>query len=445
MKGDLPTVSMSRTFGQEGDGVVEEVGRTKPGVSVGVSESRRSRPGGAGRAWRASALVILLAGASVLGPSGSYASDRVKLPEPNAEQRLDYIRRARVWEPSDVSAKDLYRGPAGRLAFAVDDEVSCEFVPKPMSGWTPKFSCRLEDGTIVKVKYEEGGRYKEVFGEVLGTRLFWALGFYADRMLPVHMTCHGCPEHPFEFVDQRKKLKLNDKGEIASFPPDARLGTYRFDLATVEERVDSDVIETKDKQGWSWKLLDRVDEKLGGASRAEIDAFKLLNAFVQNADNKAIQNKLVCPRAALEVDDAGGVTCRRPVMFVADLGSVFGNGGFTTGNSGRVDYEGWKARRVWRDRGSCKARLASIGGIFRSSTLRDPVISEEGRALLSEQLKKLSDAQIADLFRAARIERLHQKIKDGDHGEREVTIADWVDLFKQKRSEITEHPGCKPR
>jgi hypothetical protein len=418
---------------------------TNPIASVGLSESRRSTPRGAGRAWRAGALGILLAGASVFLPSGSSASDRVTLPEPSGKQRLEYIRRARVWEPSDVAAKDLYRGPAGRLPFAVDDEVSCEFVPKPMSGWTTKFSCRLEDGTIVKVKYDDGGRYKEVFGEVLGTRLFWALGFYADRMLPVRVTCRGCPEHPFEFVDHRKKLPVNDEGNIASFPDDAHLGTYRFDLATVEERIDSQTIETKDNEGWNWKLLDQVDETLGGASKAEIDALKLLNAFVQNADNKSIQNKLVCPRAALEVDDAGAVTCRRPVMFVADLGSVFGNGGFTTGNSGRVDYEGWKARQVWRDRKSCTARLASVGGTFRSSTLHDPVISEEGRALLSELLDKLSDGQIADLFRAARIERLHQKLAHGDHSEREVTIEDWVELFKQKRSEITGHPGCRPR
>jgi len=395
--------------------------------------------------WSVAWLPILLAIVAVLGSPGSIASDGAKLPEPDAEQRLEYIRRARVLEPTDVSAQDLYRGPVGRLAFAVDEEVSCDFVPTPMSGWSPKFSCRLEDGTIVKVKYDDGGPYKEVFGEVLGTRLFSALGFYADRMLPVHMTCRGCPKHPFEFVDQRKKLRLNDKGEIASFPPDAELGTYRFELATVEEKLDSESIQTKAKQGWSWKLLDRVDETLGGASKAEIDAFKLLNAFVQNSDNKAIQNRLVCPRTALAIDETGGVTCRRPVMFVADLGSVFGHGGFTTGNAARVDYEGWKSRKVWRNEKSCKARLVSVGGIFRSSTLHDPVISEEGRALLSDLLLKLSDAQIADLFRVSRIEQLHQKVKDGHDGEREVTIDDWVELFKQKRSEITDHPGCKSR
>ena len=394
------------------------------------------------------AVVLTFAVCSVLPSSASYADDtrvHLQIPKPTANQRLAYIQRARVWEATNVSAKDLYNGPAGRLPFAVDEEVQCDFFPKPVSGWSKKFLCRLEDGTIVKVKYEEGGPYKEAFGEVLGTRLFWALGFYADRMLPVHMTCRGCPEHPYHFVDARKKLPVDDKHLIESFPADAHLGTYRFELAAIEEPIDAEKIEEKEKQGWSWKLLNRVDETQGGATRAETDALKLLMAFVQDADNRATQNTLACPRAALETDNEGSVTCRAPIMFVDDLGSVFGKGGIRARDSSRINYEGWKARRVWRDSKSCRARLTSIGGIFNSSTLKDPVISEEGRALLSEQLAKLSDAQIADLFRAARVERLPQTLDDGTRGRRDVTIDDWVELFKQKRSEITEHAGCRPR
>jgi hypothetical protein len=60
-------------------------------------------------------------------------------------------------------------------------------------------------------------------------------------------------------------------------------------------------------------------------------------------------------------------------------------------------------------------------------------------------LEKLSDAQIADLFRAARIERLHQTTSDGSSGRREVTVGDWVALFKVKRDEITKHDGCETR
>lgn len=386
-----------------------------------------------------------LVAALTLAVSAAVAGDGSHRPEPSESQRLDLVRRARVWEPTDVATKDLYNGPAGRLPYAVNDEVRCTFVPKPMTGWSEKFACRLDDGTLVKVKYESGGRYKEVFGEVLGTRLYWALGFYADRMIPVHMTCEGCPEYPWPAVDSRKRLRLDPEGNIASFPASARLGTYRFELATIEEKLDAEAITWKGKQGWKWSLLRDVDATQGGSTKAEIDAFKLLNAFVQNADNKSVQNVLACPRAALDVAAGGAATCRRPVMYVSDLGSVFGKGGFTSGNEGRVDYEGWETREVWRDKETCRARLTSVGGGFRTSTLKDPPIGEEGRALLAKQLGALSDAQIADLFRAGRIVELHQTMDDGRHGRREVTIDDWVELFKRKRSEITEHPGCKPR
>jgi hypothetical protein len=241
---------------------------------------------------------------------------------------------------------------------------------------------------------------------------------------------------------RKSKHHLDAQGLIASFPPEAEIGTYTFDPAAMEEKLDAEPIEARKDQGWSWKSLKQVDESLGGASRAEIDALKLLNAFVENADNKSKQNSLVCPRDAMVENEAGEVTCRRPILYVDDLGSVFGKGGFTTGFDGRVDYEGWKERAVWRNPESCKARLVSIMWIFRTSTLRDPVIGEAGRALLARQLGQLSDAQIADLFRAARIDRLHQTMSDGAAGRREVTVEDWVALFKLKRDEITNHPGC---
>jgi len=384
-----------------------------------------------------------LFGALLLLPLSAVAEDSLNLPPVTAEERIEYIRRARVWEPTDVASKNLYDGPKGKLDFTVDQEITCDFVPKSLAGWTEKFLCRLNDGTIFKVKYEEGDRFKEVYGEVLGTRLFWALGFYADRMLPVRVTCRDCPRHPWKYVDARKnKGSRDEEGHIRTLPPKAEVGTYTFDPAAIEEKLDAESIEEHEDQGWSWKSLKLVDENLGGATQAEIDALKLLNAFVQNADNKSKQNSLVCPRNELVEDDGGNVTCRHPVLYVDDLGSVFGKGGFVTGYDGRVDYDGWASRSVWRNRESCKARLVSIGGIFRRSTLRDPKISEAGRVLLARQMDQLSDDQIADLFRAARIDRLHQMISDGSSGHREVTLKDWVDLFKKKRDEITKHPGC---
>jgi hypothetical protein len=388
-------------------------------------------------------LLGLQAAALLLLASAGAAAGALELPAPTSTQRLNYLRRARVWESTDVSSKNLYEGPPGKLKFSVDQEITCDFFPKPLGGWTEKFLCRLHDGRVFKVKYVAGDRYKEAFGEVLGTRLFWALGFYADRMLPVRVTCRGCPKEPWKYVNLRKaKHRLNEEGLLSPLPREAEVGTYTFDPAAMEEKIDAETIEERKDQGWSWRSLEEVDPGLGGATRAEIDALKLLNAFVQNADNSSEQNTLACPRSEILKDKAGVVICRRPILYVDDLGAVFGKGGLTTHYAGRVDYDGWKETPVWQNAETCKARLDSIGGPLRKSTLRNPIISEEGRALLARQMQQLSDTQIAELFRAARIEKLHQTTSDGSSGRREVTVEDWVALFKKKRDEITNHPGC---
>jgi hypothetical protein len=383
--------------------------------------------------------VALLSVASTTG-----AAESLKLPAPTAEERIDSIRRAGVCEPADVASKDLYNGPKTELDFAVDQEVACEFVPKQLAGLTEKFLCRLEDGRVFKVKYNEGRRFKEAVSEVLGTRLFWALGFYVDTLLPVRVVCRNCPERPWKYVHLKKHRRALEEDEfLRALPAEANIGTYTLDPAAMEVRLDVEPIEERKDQGWSWKSLDEVDEHRGGATKAEIDALKLLQVFVQNADNKAKQNMLACPRNEIVQDESGRVSCRRPILYVDDLGCVFGRSAWITGYSGRVDYKAWKKRRFWKSPTSCKTRLHAIGWIFRRTTLRNPVVSEEGRALLAERLAQLSDAQIADLFRAGRIEDLHQTIRDGPNGRREVTVQDWVDLFKEKREEITEH-RCGP-
>ena len=206
--------------------------------------------------------------ALLLFPLTARAGESLKLPTPTSQERIEYIRRARVWEPTNIPSKDLYNGPQGELKFAVDQEITCDFVPEPLTGWTEKFLCRVEGGRIVKVKYVEGDRYKEVYGEVLGTRLFWALGFYADIMLPVRVTCRACPRHPWKYVNARKnERRLDAHGLIRSLPPEAEIGTYTFDPAAIEEELDAQPIEERKNQGWSWKSLARVDENLGALRR----------------------------------------------------------------------------------------------------------------------------------------------------------------------------------
>src|SRR5262245_43939219 len=88
--------------------------------------------------WAPAAWILFL-----LSPIAG-AADPLKLSTPTSEERGEYLRRARVWEPTEVSTKDLYNGPEGELHFAVDEEIPCDFVPKPLGGWSEKFLCRLE-------------------------------------------------------------------------------------------------------------------------------------------------------------------------------------------------------------------------------------------------------------------------------------------------------------
>jgi hypothetical protein len=165
-----------------------------------------------------------------------------------------------------------------------------------------------------------------------------------------------------------------------------------------------------------------------GASRAHVDAFKLLAAFVQHVDSKAENQALVCPDAATRFDGQGNATCAQPFAMVKDLGSSFGRASRLA--FPKMKLESWRDVEVWKDGKSCQAHLTSslVG------TLEHPRISEAGRKFLADRLSLLSDKQLLDLFTAARVERR----KDSLQG-RQVTADDWVRVFKAKRDQIVNH------
>src|SRR5690349_6525414 len=224
-----------------------------------------------------------------------------------ASDRDQILRRAQVWTPVETERVDLRRGPDGPGAFAPGDRVTCDFVEKELDGNSPKFVCRIGPDDEVKVKF--GGTNGEVYGEVLATRLLWALGFTADRMYPVSVVCRGCPE---EF------------GGIA------RPGNEsRFAPSVIERKTGT---ELKGESAWSWKELDVADPQHGGAPRAHRDALKLLAVFMQHTDSKPQQQRVVC------LDD--GEACERPVLMLNDVGLTFGQANATNANArGSVNLE----------------------------------------------------------------------------------------------------------
>ena len=325
-----------------------------------------------------------------------------------AEVRTSILATSQVWRPISTRSLDLKAGPAGRDALPFQSVVSCTYVEQKLGGKSPKFLCKINDHDTVKVKY--GATNGEVLGEVLATRLLWALGFGADRMYPVTVVCRGCPD---------TLGGIEDHGNAR-----------RFDPAVIERPMAGDEWPSSGATGWAWNELNVVNPRAGGATLAQRDALKLLAVFVQHTDSKAEQQRILClgNRRRASTD-----TCTAPFLMISDVGLTFGRANAANVNeTGSVNFSAWRQTRIWKHDTGCVGNLPkSLTG-----TLDDPVISEEGRRFLANRLGQLSDRQLRDLFEAARVELRPRS--PGDPSTGHATVGEWVDVFKAKRREIAE-------
>jgi hypothetical protein len=369
-------------------------------------------------------LALAFSAACINPHHGPAAQSRVPAtPRPidklNVDERLAILKRAHVWRPIETTKLDLLAGPAGPGAVPFNRVVDCtyDFPNKPLSGLTPKFECAIGHDDTVKVKY--GKDNGEVYAEVAATRLFWALGFAADRMYPVGIRCHQCPDDPFR--ESRWEWHLGKS---------TRVTTKVFDPAVIERDYPGEKVEVDGYDGVAWREVENMDEESGGASRAHVDALKLLAVFVQHVDNKPSQQALVCPPDALGRDRQGNAICAAPMLVLKDLGATFG--GDRRFAFDKMHLAAWRALPVWRDEPGC------VGQLRRSFTgsLGNPPISEAGRRFLAARLALLTDRQIRDLFVAARVERRGETVEDAQGRPRPVTADDWAVVFKEKRDAI---------
>jgi hypothetical protein len=330
--------------------------------------------------------------------------------------RNDALRRAKVLHPAaDRQPIDLSLNPPDLATFGSEDLVECQYVPSAATGMTPKFTCLLRTGESVKVKY---GRSPELAAEFGATRLLSALGFGADRMFLVpRVRCFGCPLDPFRLqqaTDLVRGQRLLEKALDYS-------RWTEFEWAAIEREPDAPEITAGGAPGWAWWELDRVDPSSGGASRAEIDAFRLMALFLAHWDNKSENQRLVCLSG-----EPDGQRCASPFAMIDDAGATFG--------PAKVDLEGWRAAPIWTDRATCRTSMRTLP--HRGATYSDARISEAGRRLLASRLSRVTDADVRDLVVAARFAAF-----DGSEAEsREV--AGWVETFMDKVREITDRPPC---
>ena len=228
-------------------------------------------------------------------------------------------------------------------------------------------------------------------------------------MYLARVTCDGCPADPF--ADSKENWHL---GRPAS------VGRSVFDPAAIERRIAGSAIEVHDFEGWAWPELEKVNPRAGGATRAQVDALKLLAVFVQHSDSKPEQQELLCAPGAVKRQGDATETCTSPWLVVKDLGTTFGKA--TLRNTSKMNLDDWSGARIWREGAPC------VGDLPRSFTgsLDNPRISEPGRRFLASRLLLLRDQQIHDLFGAARAEH------------RGGTLDEWVRVFKRKRAEIVD-------
>lgn len=336
------------------------------------------------------------------------------------ERRLrdDALAAARVWSPPPVpiSQFDFTANPPN--GFDRSAVVECRFTVHELSGLTPKFHCQSADGRVLKIKY--GRQNAELQAEVAGTRLLRALGFPADDMFVVRaVRCAGCPRFPFQSLTCRERLDLDllcfggrlDPSSVRTFAP-----------VVIERRLDADTIEAFDDQGWSWYELDRVQPARGGSSRADVDALRLMAVFLAHWDNKAPNQRLVCPRGR----ELPGGGCAAPIAMIQDLGATFG--------PVRVDLPSWRAAPVWRDRSTCTVAMNTLP--YGGATFAEQRITEDGRLKLLELLEQLTPRQLHDLFTASNI--VSYDAVDAESRSAEA----WADAFADKVRAIREGGPC---
>lgn len=378
-----------------------------------------------------------------------------KYLKPNSEDsRLRYLASAELWQPTDLENLDILGGPDSKIKQPHNQLLTCDFEAAgkiAYRGNSLKFKCKFGDNSL-KVKYlRDRKENREVFSEVAATRLFWALGFFADRVFPIQTSCNNCPENPFE-----------GKGEAA---------TRFYPYSIIEEKHEGLEIKGSESEGWTFEELETtagiVDQKLPkilNPRQIQVEALKLLAVFVQHADRKPEQQRLSCPSDQIEnsdltlekdgndefiVEPSGQQLCRKPQMLIQDLGASFGGfTGISLTVDAKMNLEKWSDVTIFNEKFYKKSFDKNLGSGICEGNMRisfkaggdhgrpDPIIHEQGRAFLADLLVRFRNSgKVRPLFEAANVDALKGEIGGVDA---------WEKVFNRKVDEIDKHRCCVP-
>ena len=275
-------------------------------------------------------------------------------------------------------------------------------------------------------------RFNEVFTAVATTRIMWVLGFPADHVYPAGAAnCIGCSDDPFG-----KKLADN-KASIKDAPSN-------FKVVNAERDLPLDQIDPEDDETWSWTDAARFysDGEWTHQQKVEFDAYRLALGLIHYYNALPQQNRLVC--AEWEPVAAGhSKVCRKPMIYVHDLGSTFGKkrSGFDLfGTNPRGIFDAYEPQTVFLNPGNCE---------LRATLLSDKRVLKEAQDLMIQRLAHLDRETVKSIFRTARFNMMDQKQVQrlraaGSQNVDEAALDEWTNVFLKRVEEIRVAANCKP-
>jgi hypothetical protein len=289
----------------------------------------------------------------------------------------------------------------------------------------------------VKVKYlkppypDHDPRFNEVFTSVAGTRFMWVLGFPADHDYSAGAaSCIGCGPDPFGKKLDDNKASLKDQPTT-------------FKVVNVERELSWDEINPDNDETWSWDDAAKFysDGTWTHQQKVEYDAYRLALGLIHYHNALPQQNRLDC--AEWKQGTSGKSTfCTKPIIYVHDIGSIFGKKRDATdlfGTNPRGSFSAWEPQTVFVNTATCELRATLLG---------DKQVLKEAQDLMIQRVAKLDRNTVKSIFSTARFQMMDQKqIKrlkaSGAQDVADAALNEWTDTFMKRIEEIRTAQNCK--
>ena len=236
---------------------------------------------------------------------------RSEITRKNEGQASLRSSQALIWrDPGAISAADIAAGPCRRDGAPA---APFHFLQEHDTGSQPCISVRDAVGREWRVKWGQ-----EVHTEVVGTRLAWALGYFAE---PSYFVGSGRIEGARDL--RRARPCIDDQQRFAD---------ARFELS------EPGVIKHFDAHGWAWH-----DNPFVGTH--ELNGLKILMMLISNWDNKDVRDVARGSNTAIfeyPLRDRG----REARYLIIDWGAALGAWGSNILSRGRWDPEAFAGQNA---------------------------------------------------------------------------------------------------